>query len=116
VLNPKDPLVNTVFFGVLVVLAIWAIIVGGFFAVPILLIAGLAKGIHWYSNRPPPTNELLAQTQQRSVAANFPETDDFMEAYVKRFFDAVRDDLPTYQIYRTMAFVTEARPWLPATL
>ncbi len=59
-------------------------------------------------NKPTPTDELYAQTQQRSISANFPDTEKFLEAYIDRFIDAVHDDVPTYHVYLTMVRTTEA--------
>lgn len=103
-----DPGVNFVVLIVLVLLAGFAIVAGAFIAIPILVVLALAKGAHWYANRPTPTDQILALTQQRSVSANFPDTETFMEAYLDRFIDAIRDDLPAYQIFLLISHITEA--------
>ena len=103
-----DPGVNFVVLIVLTILVIFAIVAGAMFLIPILIVIGIAKGIHWYVNQPTPTDQLYAQTQQRSLTANFPDAEKFLDAYVDRFLDAVRDDLPTYHIYLTMVRITEA--------
>ena len=92
----------------LALVAIILVVVGGVFLLPIVLILAIAKGVHWYVNRPTPTDQLYAQTQQRSVTANFPDTEKFIDAYLDRFIDAIRDDLPAYSVYLTMSHITEA--------
>ena len=47
-------------------------------------------------------------TQQRSVTANFPEPDKFIEAYLDRFIDAIRDELPAYSVFLAMTHTAEA--------
>ena len=84
------------------------VVVGGMFLLPVVLILGIAKGVHWYVNRPTPTDQLYAQTQQRSVSANFPDPEKFMDAFLDRFIDAIRDDLPAYHIYLAMVHIAEA--------
>jgi hypothetical protein len=103
-----DPSANAAIAVFLVVAAIMLIIVGGMFLLPIVLVIAIAKGVHWYTHRPTPTDQLYAQTQQRSVTANFPHTDKFIDAYIDRFLDAIRDDLPGYRIYLAMVYITEA--------
>ena len=67
-----DPAANAAIAVFLVIAAIILIVVGGVFLLPVVLILGIAKGVHWYINRPTPTDQLYAVTQQRSVTANFP--------------------------------------------
>ncbi len=62
----------------------------------------------WYVNWPTPTDQLYAQTQQRGVSANFPDAEKFIDAFMDRFLDAIRDDLPAYRIFLTMVHVPEA--------
>jgi hypothetical protein len=107
-IKSTDPAANAAIAIVLALVAIMLVVVGGMFLLPIVLVIAVAKGIHWYANRPTPTNQLYAQTQQRSVTANFPDADSFMEAYLDRFLDAIREDLPAYHIYHTMACIAEA--------
>jgi hypothetical protein len=80
----------------------------GAFLIPIIVMIGIAKGVQWYMKRPVPTDQLYALTQQRSVSANFPTTSAFMNAHLDRFLDAIKDDLPSFHIYLTMAQITEA--------
>lgn len=102
-----DPGVNAAIALFLVMAAIVLVIVGGMFLLPVVLILAIAKGVHWYMYRPTPTDQLYAQAQQRGVVANFPDAEKFMEAYLSRFLDATRDDLPAYSIYLTIAHITE---------
>ena len=103
-----DPAVNAAIAVFLALAAIILVVVGGMFLLPVVLILGIAKGVHWYANRPTPTDQLYAQTQQRSIAANFPEPEKFIDAYLDRFLDAIRDDLPAYHIYLTMVHIADA--------
>src|SRR4029077_16383145 len=50
---------------------------------------------------------LYAQTQQRSIAANFPDPPQFMDAYLDRLLDALRGRPPTYEVFQTMAQIAE---------
>jgi hypothetical protein len=106
--NSSDPALNAAIAVFLVMAAIILIVVGGMFLLPVVLILGIAKGVHWYMHRPTPTDQLYAQAQQRGITANFPDADKFMEAHLDRFLDAIRDDLPAYSIFLAMANVTEA--------
>jgi hypothetical protein len=103
-----DPAANAAIAVFLVVVAIILIIVGGMFLLPVVLIIAIAKGVHWYMHRPTPTDQLYAQAQQRSITANFPEPEKFIDAYIDRFLDAIREDLPSYQVYLTMAHIVDA--------
>jgi hypothetical protein len=104
----NDPAANAAIAVFLVLAAIILVVVGGMFLLPVLLIIAIAKGVHWYANRPTPTDQLYAQTQQRGIVANFPDPDKFMEAYLDRFIDAIRDDSPAYRISLIMANITSA--------
>ena len=84
------------------------VVVGGMILLPVVLVLGIVKGVHWYINRPTPTDQLYAQAQQRSITANFPEPEKFIEAYIDRFLDAIRDDLPAYYVYLAMVHIADA--------
>jgi hypothetical protein len=86
---------------------ILAIIFGAMFLIPIGIAIGVVKGIQWYVNRPIPTDRLYAQTEQRSLSANFPEVEHFVNAFLDRLLDALRTDLPTQQILQAMAEIAE---------
>jgi hypothetical protein len=107
-LNSSDPALNAAIACVLAVIAITLVVVGGMFMLPVVAVIGIAKGVHWYANRPIPTDQLYAQAQQRGIAANFPDTDKYLEAFLDRFIDAMGDDLPTYQLYLAMARIAKA--------
>ncbi len=103
-----DPAANAAIAVLLALVAIILVVVGGMFLLPVVLVLAIAKGVHWYVNRPTPTDQLYARAQQRSISANFPDADKFMDAYLDRFIDAIRDDLPAYSIFLTTARITEA--------
>jgi hypothetical protein len=106
--NSSDPALNAAIACVLVVAAIMLVVVGGMFLLPVVAVIGIAKGVHWYANRPTPTDQLYAQAQQRSVTANFPDADKYLEAFLDRFIDAMGDDLPTFQLYLAIARIAKA--------
>lgn len=103
-----DPGVNVVVLIVLLLFGTFAIVAGATILLPVLAVVGIAKAVHWYANRPTPTDQLFAQTQQRVIAANFPTDEAFMQAHVDRLGEIIRDDLPTYQIALSMYEVSEA--------
>jgi hypothetical protein len=103
-----DPAANAAIAVFLVLAAIILVVVGGMFLLPVVLIIGIAKGVHWYMHRPTPTDQLYSQAQQRTITANFPEPEKFIDAYIDRFLDATRDDLPAYQIYLAIAHIADA--------
>ena len=102
-----DPAANAAIAVFLALVAIILVVVGGMFLLPVVLILGIAKGVHWYMHRPTPTDQLYAQTQQRSVSANYPDPEKFLDAFLDRFIDAIHDDLPAYHIYLAMAHITK---------
>lgn len=101
-----DPGVNFVVIVFLILGLIFAVMAGAFIAVPVLIVLAIAKGVHWYVNRPVPTDQLMAQTEQRSITANFPSSDGFVQAYLDRLLDAFDERLPAYNLYLLMARVT----------
>jgi hypothetical protein len=107
-INSNDPTANVAIAVFLVLAAMIIVVVGGAILLPVVIVVAIAKGIHWYANRPTPTDQLYAAAQQRTIAANFPDAEQFMDAYLRRFRDAIRDDPPAYQIYLMMADITDA--------
>lgn len=97
--SSNDPAMNAAIAVVLALVAIILVVVGGMFLLPVVLVIGIAKGVHWYAHRPTPTDQLYAQAQQRTISANFPAPEKFTDAYIDRFLDAIRHDPPAYQIY-----------------
>ena len=71
-----DPAANAAIAVFLVLAAIMLVVVGGMFLLPVVLVLGIAKGVHWYANRPTPTDQLYAQAQQRTITANFPDPEN----------------------------------------
>ncbi len=102
-----DPGVNFVVLIILALLIIAAIVAGATIAIPVLIVIGIAKAAHWYVTRPTPTDQLYAQTEQRSITANFPATEKFLEAHIDRLVDAWGDSLPSYQVYLSMVSASE---------
>jgi hypothetical protein len=69
--NSSDPALNAAVAVMLVMAAIVVVVVGGMFLLPVVLVIGIAKGIHWYANRPTPTDQLYAEAQQRTASPYF---------------------------------------------
>jgi hypothetical protein len=106
--SSSDPALNAAVAVMLVIAAIVLVVVGGIFLLPVVLVVGIAKGLHWYMHRPTPTAQLYAEAQQRTLSANFPDSEKFVDAYIDRFVDAIRDDLPAYHVYLTMVHIADA--------
>ena len=104
----NEPAANAAIAVVLALVVVFALVVGATILIPVAIVIGIAWGVQWYVNRPVPTDQLYAQTEQRVIAANFPDAEVFMDAHLDRLLDAIRDDLPTYAIFRTMADLTKA--------
>ncbi len=103
----NDPIMNAAVAVFLAITAIVLIVAGGLFLLPVVIVIGIAKGAHWYMTRPTPTDQLYAQAQQRTIAANFPEPEKFNTAFVERFLDVLGDSLPTYQLFAGIAHVVD---------
>jgi hypothetical protein len=102
-----SPATDAVLLVLLLFGLIVALIFGAAVLIPVGIAIGVVKGIQWYVNRPIPTDRLYAQTEQRSVSANFPEVELFVDAFLDRLLDALRNDLPTQQIFQAMAEIAE---------
>jgi hypothetical protein len=103
-----DPGVNFVVLFLLGMLIIIALALGATILIPVAIVIGIAKGVHWYMNRPSPTDQLYALTEQRVISANFPDTVKFMDAHLDRLLDAIQEKLPAYGVFQSMAKITEA--------
>lgn len=103
-----DPAANAAIAVFLVTALFFALIIGATILIPVILIVGLAKGIHWYVNRPTPTDQLYLQTAQRVVSARFPSAEAFAQAHAVRLLDAIGDDPPAYDIYVRMVRIADA--------
>ena len=66
---------------------------------PIIIIIAVLKAVHWYMNRPVPTDVLATQTQQRAITANFPETKQFMLNLIERVLESSGGRYPTNSVY-----------------
>jgi len=106
--NSSDPALNAAIAVLLAVVVITVIAAGAAFLIPVLIVIGLAKAVHRYVRRPTPTDQLYAQTKQRTIAANFPDTQAFLDRHIERFLDAIRDDPPARSIGAAMMEMSEA--------
>ena len=50
---------------------------------------------------------LYAETEQRIIAAKFPEPDRYLDDHIDRLLDAVEDDLPAYGVFRSLMATSE---------
>jgi hypothetical protein len=101
-LEIKNPLV-LVFLGFL---GLGFLIVGGFFAVPILLVIAIAAGIRYYNTHPPLTESLREETSSRVTNADFPDTDTFVEGHLSRLIESLDGDLPIAEIFNEIESIT----------
>ena len=105
--NTDDPILNAVLFIVAAALVMFALVAGAFIVIPIVVVLGIARAVHWYVNRPVPTNELRAQTEQRVIAANFPMPEAFHDLHLGRLVEAIRDDPPALPIVTAMVGISD---------
>ncbi|HTV28328.1 MAG TPA: hypothetical protein VMF32_11150 [Xanthobacteraceae bacterium] len=80
---------------------------GAVFAVPIGIAFGIFKYVQWRSRRPTPTAEIIAATQQRVIAANFPDTEAFSAAFARRLVEAWNPSYPNGHLFERMLEVAE---------
>jgi hypothetical protein len=102
-----DASLNVVILIVLILMFAAALAVSVFLLIPLGLGFGLFKWAQWYARRPVPTGQIYADTNQRVIAANFPATDSFVNASIRRLYEAWRPDLPIAPIYTAMSNVAE---------
>ena len=103
-----DPALNAAIAVVLVLAAIMVVAAGALFLLPVVLLIGIAKAIHWYKTRPVPTDQLYATAQQRAIAANFPQPEKFIDAWLDRFLEAIAANPPALPVYVRMAEIADA--------
>jgi hypothetical protein len=104
----SDPSANAAIAVFLVLAGIAVVVAGGIFLLPIIVVIAIAKGVHWYANRPTPTGQLAASAEQRAITAHFPTNDQFMEAHIGRLLDAFEADLPAFHIYLAMVHISDS--------
>jgi hypothetical protein len=102
-----SPFVDAVLLIFLLFGVILAIIFGSMVLIPIGIAIGVLRGLQWYATRPVPTDRLYEDTVQRSISANFPAPDQFMDAYLDRLLEAIRENVPTYSVFQAMAEIAE---------
>ena len=93
-----SPFVDAVLLIFLLFGVILAIIFGSMVLIPVGIAIGVLRGLQWYATRPVPTDRLYEDTVQRSITANFPAPDQFMDAYLDRLLEAIRENVPTYSV------------------
>lgn len=82
-----------------------AIAAGAVVALPLGTAFGIYKFARWYARRPTPTRVLFAVTEQRVIAANFPDADAFVQAFSLRLIDAWQPTLPHGYVFREIVEV-----------
>jgi hypothetical protein len=106
--NSPDPAFNAAIAVLLVMGVAFSAIVGATVLVPVIIVVGIAKGIHWYVSRPMPTDQLHAHAEQRSTIANFPDRQTFVRAHLVRLLESLGDEFPTDDTYQAIADVAGA--------
>ena len=105
----SDPAANAAIAVILAMAAIVLVVVGGMFLLPVVLVIGIAKGVHWYVNRPTPTDQLYAAGATAHRQREFSRRRrNSSTPIIDRFIDAIRDKLPAYHIYLTMVHIADA--------
>lgn len=103
-----DPGVNFAVLVVLTMLILFVVVSGALILIPVIIAIGLAKGVHWYVNRPTPTDQLYLQSDQRVIAANFPTTEKFLEDHSNRLLESLLEkDPPAYDLFVRMLRISE---------
>lgn len=105
--NSSDPGINFVAIVVIAMLGLAALVFSAMLLIPLAIGFGIFKWVQWHARRPTPTSDIIAATQQRVIAANFPDTDTFASAYTRRLAEAWKPDLPTYDVLTAMMEIAE---------
>lgn len=104
----SDPAANAA-IAVLIIMAVAILFIAGIvIALPLAIAFGIGYGIYKYANRPTPTEQIYAQTEQRVIAANFPTLEAFLDAHADRLLDSLLEaEPPAYSLYLTMLRVSQ---------
>jgi Type IV secretion-system coupling protein DNA-binding domain len=105
--NSSDPGINFVIIVVIAMLGIAALVFSAVLLIPLAIGFGIFKFVQLHASRPTPTSEIAAAAQQRVIAANFPDTNAFLDGLSRRLVEAWRPSLPNYGALETMLDIAE---------
>lgn len=105
--NSSNPGVNFLVIVVIAMLGLTALVFSALLLIPLAIGFGIFKWLQWNANRPTPTSEIAAAAQQRVIAANFPDTEAFLDGFSRRLVEAWRPSLPNYDILDAMLGIAE---------
>jgi hypothetical protein len=100
--DSNDPALNATMFIMACAVGLVLVGMGLAFALPVLTVIGIAKGIHWYYTRPVRTDILAEQTQTLIERAGFPNLDTFIDDFTTRLTQHYADNPPIYSIFHKM--------------
>ena len=100
----RDPLVNIFATAAVLTIGIVLLPVSFLLVIPIAVLFAIFGAIRWYYYRPPPySNPAIADAvEQHAIAANFPDSRDFAEAYAQRLIEAWHPQLPVPTVLAAM--------------
>lgn len=100
-----DPVVNIIATGILVILSILAFATSFLLLLPIAIGFGVLGLMRWQQNRPPPyaNPALTSAVALRTIEANFPDGDTFIESYLRRLVEAWQPRIPVWPVLNRMA-------------
>ena len=103
-----DPAANAAIAVFLVMAAAMLIVVGGIFLLSVLLVLGHRQRRALVRQPANADRPALRPGTAAQHHCEFPEPEKFTDAYIDRFLDAIRDDLPAYSVYLAMAHIADA--------
>jgi hypothetical protein len=103
--DSNDPALNATMFIMACAIALVLVAIGAAFALPVLAVIGIAKGIHWYYTRPIRTDILAEQTQTLAKRAAFPNLDAFLDGFTARLIQHYKGNLPIYPVFHKMVVI-----------
>lgn len=105
--NSSDPGVNLILAAIVFVLGIAALLFSALLLIPLAIGFGIFKWVQWNASRPIPTTMIAAAAEQRVIAANFPNTEAFLDGFSRRLAQAWHPRLPNYDILDVMLGIAE---------
>jgi len=95
------------FFGAIAILIMGfaAIAASVVLAIPVAIVAGIIYWIRWKAQQPPippPMPQVIQAAEERTIAANFPDTLEFRKSYIRRIMEAWDHQLPPWPLFERM--------------
>ncbi len=106
----SDPIVNILATAILAILGLMMLATSFLLLVPIALAFGVIAFLRWYHYRQPAYADLTRiadATEQRRIAAHFPDTATFGESYARRLVEAWQPQLPVLPLFECLVEVAE---------